>query len=97
VDRQTRAVLDELVGREAPALSELHARDAELLGLLRDAWVDGRIAGFPADESQLDASIDWLLTPYREDEAAFRAEHAARDAATERLPQQHGGHATAAT
>jgi hypothetical protein len=81
VDRQTRDVLDELVGRQAPALSELHAHDAEWLEAIHDAWRDGRIAGYPADESELHAAQDWLASAYRQAEARFRAGRARRRAA----------------
>ena len=53
VDRKTRAVLDDLVGREAPARGSLSdGRSAQLCAAISDAWVDGRIPGFPEDEAR---------------------------------------------
>jgi hypothetical protein len=73
VDRATRAVLDELVGREVPDREALRAHEYEWLDALNAAWVDGRIPGFP-DETEFDAAFDWLLTVPHLEEAELREE-----------------------
>jgi hypothetical protein len=62
LDPKTRSLLEELVGPEAPARGSLSSeREAQLCEAISDAWIDGRIPGFPEDDSEVHAAQRWLL------------------------------------
>jgi hypothetical protein len=74
VDRKTRAVLDRVVGPEAPDLPTLNAHGAEYREAIALAWERGEINGWPHDDSEVEAAETWIESAWHDQENELRAE-----------------------